>query len=123
MIFLNFIMILISLRFLGKKAVDALLESKWSQGDDPFFKSREDIVDFLHLMLEHKFYHRARKVPVSEQELKARKKDKKKEVTDSADDKEKKKEKEKEKITDAEAAESSVVEGRVEQKVSTALMY
>ncbi|XP_044759875.1 translocation protein SEC62 [Coccinella septempunctata] len=100
--------------FTGKKAVDALLESKWAKGDDALLKTREDVVDFLHLMLEHKFYHRARKVPVSEQELKARRKDKKKEVTDSGDDKEKKKEKEKEKVTDAE---SSVVEGRQEQQV------
>lgn len=98
--------------FTGKKAVDGLLESKWAQGEDAFFKSREDVVDFLHLMLEHKFYHRARKVPVSEQELKARKKDKKKEATDSSDDKEKKKEKEK--VTDAE---SSVVEGKQEQQI------
>ncbi|KAK9888338.1 hypothetical protein WA026_000593 [Henosepilachna vigintioctopunctata] len=94
--------------FTGRKAVDALLESKWSQGDDPFFKSREDIVDYLHLMLEHKFFHRARKVPVSEQELKARKKEKKKEIVDSSDVK---KDKEKEKVTDAE---SSVVEGKQE---------
>jgi translocation protein SEC62 len=87
--------------FTAKRAVDALLESKWTQGDEPFFKTREDIIDYLHLMLEHKFYHRARKVPVSESELKGKKKDKK------SDSEEKDKIKEKEKVTDAE---SSVVE-------------
>lgn len=79
------------------------MESKWAQNDEPLFKTREDIVDYLHLMLEHKFYHRARKVPVSEQELKGKKKEKK----SDSDDKEKSKEKEK--GTDAE---SSVVEGK-----------
>ncbi|KAL3273729.1 hypothetical protein HHI36_015158 [Cryptolaemus montrouzieri] len=97
--------------FTGRKAVDGLLDSKWSQGEEPFFKSREDIVDYLHVMLEHKFYHRARKVPVSEQELKAKKKEKKKD--EDTDEKETKKDKEKEKGTDAE---SSVVEGKQEQQ-------
>ncbi|XP_044253739.1 translocation protein SEC62 [Tribolium madens] len=92
--------------FTAKRAVDALLESKWAQGDEPLFKTREDIVDYLHLMLEHKFYHRARKVPVSEQELKGKKKEKKNESE------EKEKSKEKEKVTDAE---SSVVEGKEQQ--------
>ncbi|RZC33295.1 translocation protein SEC62, partial [Asbolus verrucosus] len=89
--------------FTAKRAVDALLESKWTQGNEPLFKTREDIVDYLHLMLEHKFYHRARKVPVSELELKGKKKEKKAETDD------KEKGKEKEKVTDAE---SSVVEGK-----------
>lgn len=90
--------------FLAKRAVDALMESKWTQGDEPLFKTRDEIVDYLDLMLIHKFYHRARKVPVSETELKGKKKDKKLEIVG---------EKEKEKITDAE---SSVVEGKLEQQ-------
>lgn len=63
-------------------------------------------------MLEHKFFHRARKVPVTEQELKGKKKDKK--STESGDDKkEKKRDKEleqqkKEKGTDAESSVAEV---------------
>lgn len=90
------------------------MESQHTKGDNALFKTREEIVEFLHIMLEHKFFHRARKVPVSEEELRARKKDKK--PTDEkkkSDDKEKDKN-EKEKITDAE---SSVVEGKAEALV------
>ncbi|XP_050311315.1 translocation protein SEC62 [Anthonomus grandis grandis] len=91
--------------FTAKRAVDALLESKFCKDENALFKSRNDIIQYLHLMLEHKFYHRARKVPISEQELKARKKDKKKELAESADEDKK----DKDKVTDAE---SSVVEGK-----------
>lgn len=95
--------------FTACKAVDGLLDSQWSKGDEPFFKSRQDIVDFLHVMLEHKFFHRAKKVPVSEQELKAKKKDKKPAETD---EKEKSKDKkEKDKGTDGDV---SVAEGKTE---------
>lgn len=54
-------------KHLGKRAVDALLDSKFTKGESPLFTTRQEIVDYLHLMLEHKLYHRARKVPVSEQ--------------------------------------------------------
>lgn len=60
-------------------------------------------------MLEHKFFHRARKVPVSEEELRLRKKDKKSTDTDDKKKNEDKEKKEREKVTDAE---SSVVEGK-----------
>lgn len=66
-------------------------------------------MDYLDTMLRHKFFHRARKVPVSEQELKARGK-KEKKSKDEPDDKKKE-----EKITDAE---SSHVEGKQETAVS-----
>lgn len=59
-------------------------------------------------MLEHKFYHRARKVPVSELELKGKKKEKK---PAEPGDEEKK---DKDKGTDAE---SSVIEGAKETQV------
>ncbi|XP_066151773.1 translocation protein SEC62 isoform X2 [Euwallacea fornicatus] len=93
--------------FTGKRAVDALLESKFVKCDAPVFTTREQIVDYLHSMLEHKVFHRARKVPVSEQELKGKKKEKKKEDKESSD--EQKQEKEQNKGTDAE---SSVVESK-----------
>ncbi|KRT82303.1 hypothetical protein AMK59_4026, partial [Oryctes borbonicus] len=60
--------------FTGTRAVDSLLESQFTQGDDALFKTRVDVVNFLNTMLIHKFFHRARKVPVSEQELKLKRK-------------------------------------------------
>lgn len=41
------------------------MNSKFAEGDDPIFKSREHAIEFLDIMLEHKFFHRARKVPVN----------------------------------------------------------
>ncbi|XP_030041242.2 translocation protein SEC62 isoform X2 [Manduca sexta] len=64
--------------FTGTKAVDALLTSKWATGKSPLFTTRLEVTDFLHQMLLHKLFHRAKKVPVSEQELKG--KSKKKEI-------------------------------------------
>ncbi|CAG9835952.1 unnamed protein product [Diabrotica balteata] len=110
--------------FTGARAVDALLNSPFATKDDPLFKTREGIADYLHVMLTHKLFHRARKVPVDEQELKGKKgkkkekkDDKEKKNVDSGED-EKKKEKEKEKVTDAE---SSVVEGSKDQKIGSIL--
>lgn len=99
-------------KFTASKAIDGLLESQFAKGDDALFKSRENIVDFLHTMLEHKFFHRARKVPVSEQELKAKKKEKK--SIESGEGKDKK-EKEKDKGTDGD---NSVAEGKSDAAVS-----
>lgn len=98
--------------FTAVKAVDGLMESNFAKGDEPLFKTREDIVEFLHIMLEHKFFHRARKVPVSEQELRAKKKDKK--STDPTTE-DKTKAKEKDKGTDGD---NSVAEGKPETAVS-----
>lgn len=88
--------------------MDNLLESHWAKGEDALFKSREDIVDFLHVMLEHKFFHRARKVPVSEHELKSKRKEKK---SGTEEEKEKK---EKDKGTDGD---NSMAEGKAEVAV------
>ncbi|XP_076387204.1 translocation protein 1 isoform X2 [Megachile rotundata] len=53
--------------FTGSRAVDALLEnSPWSKTR---FETREQVTEFLDLMLRHKFFHRARKVVISEEEL------------------------------------------------------
>lgn len=87
--------------------MDALLQqSQWGKGDDARFKSRQDVSDFLHVMLVHKFFHRARKVPVSEQELKSKKKDKK--AGDSSDEKKKEEAKSKDKKDKGTDAEGSV---------------
>ncbi|KAF4519063.1 hypothetical protein B566_EDAN001653 [Ephemera danica] len=61
--------------FTASKALDALMESSFAitkEGTEPLFPSRDHAVQFLNKMLFLKFFHRARKVPVSEQELKAK---------------------------------------------------
>ncbi|KAJ8731574.1 hypothetical protein PYW07_004738 [Mythimna separata] len=68
--------------FSGTKAVDALLTSKWATGKNPIFTTRHEVTDYLHTMLLHKLFHRAKKVPVTEQELKG--KSKKKELEKSS---------------------------------------
>lgn len=98
--------------FTGSKAVDALMESAWAkpvkEGEDPLFLTRQDVIEFLDTMLRHKFFHRAKKVPVSEQELRAKLKKKEKK------EKEEKKEKDAEgkKKKEEEAGESSHAEGK-----------
>ncbi|XP_043800547.1 translocation protein SEC62 [Apis laboriosa] len=53
--------------FTGSRAVDALLEnSPWSKTK---FEKRKQVTEFLDLMLRHKFFHRAKKVVISEEEL------------------------------------------------------
>lgn len=52
--------------FTGSRAVDALLEnSPWST----VFETREQVSEYLDTMLRHKFFHRAKKVVISEEEL------------------------------------------------------
>lgn len=58
--------------FSSIKAIDALLASKFAQGDNCLFPHRQAVIDFMADMLFHKFFHRARKVPVSEQELRGK---------------------------------------------------
>jgi len=49
--------------FVGSKAVDLLMESKWSKGEDGvIFKNRHEVVKFLNELLIKKFYHRAKKI-------------------------------------------------------------
>ncbi|CAH2096455.1 unnamed protein product [Euphydryas editha] len=72
--------------FTGTKAVDALLTSKWATGGNPIFTTRHEVTDYLHQMLVHKLFHRAKKVPVSEQELKGKSKKKDKENSGKSGD-------------------------------------
>lgn len=67
---------------LATKALDALMASKFAQGDNCLFPTREIAIDFLDRMLTHKFFHRARKVPVTEAELRRGKKQADKEKSD-----------------------------------------
>lgn len=78
------------------------MSSKFAQGDNCLFITRQSAVDFLDCMLTHKFFHRAKKVPVSELELKGRSKAKESSKNKSKD----------EKATDAE---SSHAEGKVDK--------
>ncbi|CAH0715748.1 unnamed protein product, partial [Brenthis ino] len=87
--------------FTGTKAVDALLTSKWATGKNPIFTTRHEVTDYLHQMLVHKLFHRAKKVPVSEQELKGKSKKKDIEKSSKSGD-----EKDKEKDGEKSAAES-----------------
>ena len=75
--------------FSGKKAIDMLMEeSPWAednnkaQKQDFVFESREQCVEFLDLLLRYKMFHRARKVPVTEE---SGRKGKKKDKSDSED--------------------------------------
>lgn len=52
------------------------MSSKYAQGEQCLFPTREIAIDFLDTMLAHKFFHRAKKVPVSEAELRKGKKEK-----------------------------------------------
>jgi len=71
--------------FIGKKAVDLLLEeSPWAfnpratEEDQFMFKSREHCAETLDALLRYKMFHRARKIPVvDEKEKKGKKKDNK----------------------------------------------
>lgn len=58
------------------------MSSKYAQGDNCLFPTREIAIDFLDAMLAHKFFHRAKKVPVSEAELRRGKKPAEKEKSD-----------------------------------------
>lgn len=90
--------------FTSNKAIDALMKSKFAEGDNALFTTREQAVDFLDLMLEHKFFHRAKKVPISIDDLRGVKSSKKEEKRDDVPkEKPAKKEKEDKKDTEAEA--------------------
>ncbi|XP_013388217.1 translocation protein SEC62-like [Lingula anatina] len=48
--------------FIAKDAVDKLLDSKWTKGDDALFTTRESCVDYCHNLLMKGMFHRAAKV-------------------------------------------------------------
>uniref|UniRef100_A0A0K8W3P1 Translocation protein SEC62 n=2 Tax=Bactrocera latifrons TaxID=174628 RepID=A0A0K8W3P1_BACLA len=93
--------------FISNKALDALLKSKFAQGDDALFTTREQAIEFLDVMLEHKFFHRAKKVPVSLEEMRgsgaATGSKTTKNKSDEKEPHHKKKEKDEKKDTEAEA--------------------
>lgn len=92
--------------------MDALLEnSPWSKTR---FETREQVTEFLDLMLRHKFFHRAKKVVISEEEL-CKIRGIKKKVKDPKKEKKSEKEKEETKeIKDATGGKDS--EDKTEEK-------
>jgi len=97
--------------FTGSRVVDALSEnSPWST----VFENREQISQFLDLMLRHKFFHRAKKVVISEEELNKMRGIKKK----PKDGKEDKRSGEKEKDEPKESKDATVVKDeKIEEKL------
>ncbi|XP_046342686.2 translocation protein SEC62-like isoform X1 [Haliotis rufescens] len=66
--------------FFANKAVDALLESKWSkQAKEPLFTNRSSCVAFCNRLLQKGLFHRAEKVQRSKDRDKTKKKKKLKE--------------------------------------------
>nr|XP_016945171.1 translocation protein SEC62 isoform X2 [Drosophila suzukii] len=89
--------------FTSSKAIDALLKSKFTEGSSPLFTTREQVIEFLDVMLEHKFFHRAKKVPVTLEEIRSKSGGDKKADREKNQDKEKDKSKDDKKDTDPEA--------------------
>lgn len=58
------------------------MSSKFAEGTQCLFPTREIAIEFLDTMLAHKFFHRAKKVPVSDAELRRNKKIADKEKSD-----------------------------------------
>ncbi|EFN84060.1 translocation protein SEC62 [Harpegnathos saltator] len=94
--------------FTGSRAVDALLEnSPWSS----VFENRKQVSQFLDQMLRHKFFHRAKKVVISEEELNKMRgiKKKTKDPKDEKKEDKEKKEKEREKEDSKESKDTVVI--------------
>lgn len=86
--------------FTGSRAVGALLES--SPWNKTLFETREQATDFLDVMLRHKFFHRAKKIVVSEEELNKIRNAKKKGNKDATKEEKKSVDKEKDEAKESE---------------------
>ncbi|XP_042237146.1 translocation protein SEC62-like isoform X2 [Homarus americanus] len=95
--------------FYANKAVDTLLDSQWATGKDILFTDRQSVVDYCNKLLKHKFFHRAKKIPITDRDLKPKdlkkkkekeKEEKKKKESEKKKDKDEKKVKEEEKKKD-----------------------
>ncbi|XP_042876447.1 translocation protein SEC62-like isoform X3 [Penaeus japonicus] len=75
--------------FYANKAVDVLLDSPWASGKEILFTDRESVVEYCNKLLKHKFFHRARKIPITDKDLKP--KDLKRKKEKEKEEKEKKK--------------------------------
>jgi len=81
--------------FYANKLVDAALDSPWATGKDILFTDRQSVVDYCDRFLKFKFFHRAKKIAITDKDLKP--KDLKKKKLKEKEEKKKEKEKEKEK--------------------------
>lgn len=89
--------------FTASKAINALLDSDWATGKhktDVIFTNRESVVDFMNVMLRHKYFHRARKVRVSDKDLQGKALKKFKEQEKKKEEEKKKKPKDTDKDDD-----------------------
>uniref|UniRef100_T1IL68 Translocation protein SEC62 n=1 Tax=Strigamia maritima TaxID=126957 RepID=T1IL68_STRMM len=85
---------------LASKAVECLLDSPWAtnkKGKEALFTSRESVIEYLNTMLIHKFFHRAKKILISQRDVKTKKKLKDQDDSSNPNDKEEKKSVEKKK--------------------------
>lgn len=92
------------------------MASKFAEGDNCLFSTREIAIDFLDRMLSHKFFHRARKVPVTEAELRRSKKPADKEKSDDETRSELKKRPSSVVSKEMDDAENSLTEGKIEKQ-------
>jgi len=85
--------------FYANKLIDAALDSPWATGKDVVFTDRQSVVDYCDRFLKFKFFHRAKKIAITDKDLKPKdlKKKKLKEKEEKKKEKEKEKEREKEK--------------------------
>ncbi|CAG0885865.1 unnamed protein product [Cyprideis torosa] len=101
--------------FIASAAVDAILESPWGSDKGaeknvlPLLQTREAAEEYLQRMLELKFFHRARKVPITERDLRRKALKKFKEETE-AERKKRLEEEKKKKPTEEEEREESAME-------------
>ncbi|XP_037090130.1 translocation protein SEC62-like [Pollicipes pollicipes] len=83
--------------FTAARAVDALLDSPWASGADNkplLFTDRDSVTAYLDGMLRHKFFHRAKKIAISDRDLrrkqlkklKKKEEEEKKKVTEKEDE-------------------------------------
>merc|ERR1711915_422007 len=56
--------------FYANKLVDAALDSPWATGKDVLFTDRQSVVDYCDRFLKFKFFHRAKKIAITDKDLK-----------------------------------------------------
>ncbi|KAK3856341.1 hypothetical protein Pcinc_037329 [Petrolisthes cinctipes] len=77
--------------FYANKAIDTLLDSQWATGKDCIFTDRQSVVQYCNKLLKLKFYHRAKKIPITDKDLRPKDLKKKKEKEKEKEKEEKKK--------------------------------
>ncbi|KAF0314134.1 Translocation protein SEC62 [Amphibalanus amphitrite] len=118
--------------FTASRAVDVLLDSPWatdSERQPALFTDRQSVVDFLDGMLRRKFFHRAKKVAISDRDLRRKQLKKLKKLEeeekrrtaprgDSESERDDRRTAEERSAAEDTAAERSAVEGEASPKAS-----